>query len=254
MRRKAPWFPFYAADWNGDEQVRLLSLEAQGAYVRLLAHSWIERSIPADPDSIGVLLGDRRLGKKIWPALARFWEPKADEPGRLVNARLERERRAQDDYSAAQRERGKRGNESQVRTQVRTDGDRGGGAHAVASAYARGPQTRSQVAPQSDRSVQSESEPKPEKEIGSLSVHPRSTQPPRAAGAERASLSASHPSENPEETTVDSEAFANTLDEPMRSQLLASVAKVRAEKAQRTASKPNAIDTLARGVYGEART
>lgn len=256
MRRKAPWFPFYAADWNGDEQVRLLPLEAQGAYVRLLAHSWLERSIPADPDAIGVLLGDRRLGKKLWPLLARFWEPKVGEPGRLVNARLERERREQDAYSAEQRERGKLGNASQSRARLRPDGDPGGGASAYASAHQSATQVRPQVAPQSgaqaapqtERSVQSESEPK----LGSLSGDLASTTHARGY-AERASLPSSN---SPEQKAVGVEEFAATLEEPLRSQLLASAARNRAEKSALAAKSPRAqgIDSaLASGVYGEGK-
>lgn len=58
-----------------------------------------------------------------------------------------------------------------------------------------------------------------------------------------------------------SEAFAETLDEPHKSNFLASLAKVRAEKAQRAqqpARSPRGTDkvdaALASGVYGEEGT
>lgn len=172
MTRKHPWFPFYAADWLGDERVTLLPLAAQGAYVRLLAHSWIEGSIPSSSDAIGVLLGDRRAGRKLWPLLAQFWDPKPQDPGRLVNGRLEAVRAEQNAYSAAQRERAKLGNASRWGREGDASAIASAIPNAIPSAIANGSQTRHELrgknrktASQNDRysksKSKSESEPNP---------------------------------------------------------------------------------------------
>jgi len=48
---KSPAFQFYAADYLADENVQLMTLEEEGAYIRALAYCWREGSIPSDPKS-----------------------------------------------------------------------------------------------------------------------------------------------------------------------------------------------------------
>ena len=54
---KAPAFMFYAGDYLSSSRVTLMSLEEEGAYIRLLAHCWLHGSIPSDPDLIARLIG-----------------------------------------------------------------------------------------------------------------------------------------------------------------------------------------------------
>ena len=90
-RKKDPAMPWYGKDFYDDEHVKLMSLEQEGAYSRLLWHAWSHGSIPADLESIAKLFGvPKARAAKIWPAIAPCWTPGAD--GRLVQKRLERER------------------------------------------------------------------------------------------------------------------------------------------------------------------
>lgn len=57
QREKAPAFQFYAADWLADERLVSLSLEEQGAYVRILAFAWRAKTVSSDPKVIARLIG-----------------------------------------------------------------------------------------------------------------------------------------------------------------------------------------------------
>lgn len=60
MADKLPWFPMFASDYEGDERVRLMSLEAEGVYNALLRHQWFNGSIPADDEALRQLLKPHR--------------------------------------------------------------------------------------------------------------------------------------------------------------------------------------------------
>jgi uncharacterized protein YdaU (DUF1376 family) len=76
-----------------------MSLEAQGAYVRLLCYCWLERRVPADPTKLARLVevSPRRFRRSIWPALAECFQV---VDGRLISPRLEQERRQASSRSA----------------------------------------------------------------------------------------------------------------------------------------------------------
>lgn len=57
QREKAPAFQFYAADYLADERIACLSLEEQGAYVRILAFAWRAKTISSDPVVVARLIG-----------------------------------------------------------------------------------------------------------------------------------------------------------------------------------------------------
>jgi uncharacterized protein YdaU (DUF1376 family) len=107
---KAPAFQWYPRDYLTDEAVVRMSLEQQGAYVRLLSHQWLEGSIPADMPGLAALCGTAPARmQKLWPAIAPKFEPVGD--GRLCNARLEAARKQKDEWRERQRAGGKRGAE-----------------------------------------------------------------------------------------------------------------------------------------------
>jgi uncharacterized protein YdaU (DUF1376 family) len=82
------WFPFYAADWLADEDVDLMPLETQGAYVRLMCHQWREGSIPADTASIARLLRvHHKTFSVIWSKLETKF-PLSETGQRRLNTRL----------------------------------------------------------------------------------------------------------------------------------------------------------------------
>lgn len=93
---KSPAFQFYPADWLGSQRVQLLSLEEEGAYLRLLCYCWLHGSIPSDESLAVKLLGKGGLNVDITTVLAMF-QP-ASNPGRLMHERLEAERRKQSDW------------------------------------------------------------------------------------------------------------------------------------------------------------
>jgi len=98
----APAFLFYVKDFLTDAQCARMSLEARGAYVTLLAHEWLEGALPVGPAALAALLHvtPAKFGV-LWPQLASVFTKTED--GRLVNERLERERRHQRQREAARR-------------------------------------------------------------------------------------------------------------------------------------------------------
>ena len=93
---KAPAFQFFPRDWIGSQRVQLLSLEEEGAYIRLLCHCWLHGSIPADEQLSIKLLGKGGMNVDMTTVLSMF-QP-GPEPGRLTHERLEAERRKQEDW------------------------------------------------------------------------------------------------------------------------------------------------------------
>jgi uncharacterized protein YdaU (DUF1376 family) len=103
---KAPAFQFYAADYLSDESVQLMTLEEEGAYIRLLAICWREGSIPDDDEKLS------RLCKGASTTLVRVVKGCFNRcPGnasRLVHPRLEKERESQRQWREKSSEGGKK--------------------------------------------------------------------------------------------------------------------------------------------------
>lgn len=94
---RSPAFLLYTSDWLASASVLALSLELQGAYMRLLCHAWDDSGISdpaASPEAmagLGRLLGvSTRKAKAIWRGIQHLWVP--GESGRLVNPRQEKVR------------------------------------------------------------------------------------------------------------------------------------------------------------------
>jgi uncharacterized protein YdaU (DUF1376 family) len=97
---KLPWFPFYPADWLADARVAAMSLEEEGAYIRLICFCWREGSIPTDPASLARLLKvDEAQVANIWSAVGPCFQSDG------THRRLDAERRKQRTFSALQRAR-----------------------------------------------------------------------------------------------------------------------------------------------------
>jgi uncharacterized protein YdaU (DUF1376 family) len=101
-RVKRPAYQWYPADANGDEVFRLMTYEQQGIYRALLDHQWVEGSIPADPVRLAGLLPKITPERfaDVWPLISAKFRPQAD--ARLVNDRLELQRRQLDKYIKTQ--------------------------------------------------------------------------------------------------------------------------------------------------------
>lgn len=108
---KSPAFQFYPKDWQTDEKVMLMTLEQEGAYMRLLGHQWLHESIPADVESLARICrtDDETMGR-IWEKVGTCFVEAED--GRLYNERLERQRQEMADFSERKSEAGKKGAKS----------------------------------------------------------------------------------------------------------------------------------------------
>lgn len=91
---KAPAFQFYPKDWIADAKVCELSLEEEGAYIRLLSHCWLEGSIPADPERCARIIG-KGCSNELATTVQRMFNESATDSSRLVHKRLESERNKQ---------------------------------------------------------------------------------------------------------------------------------------------------------------
>lgn len=90
---KSPAFQFYPDAWLSSQRVQLMTLEEEGAYIRLLSFCWRHGSIPADPDQAARLAGKGCSTTVATTVLAMFIP--ATDPTRMVHDRLEEEREKQ---------------------------------------------------------------------------------------------------------------------------------------------------------------
>lgn len=102
----SPAFQFYPADWLSDEKVISMSIEGEGCYIRLLCYCWREGSIPADRSAIALLCKGYN-GPGIDEALTCFSPSR--KKGRLINKRIEAERKKQELFRKSKQDAGLRG-------------------------------------------------------------------------------------------------------------------------------------------------
>lgn len=115
---KAPAFQFYATDWLGSQRVAMLTLEEEGAYIRLVAYCWQHGSIPSDPEQASRLIG-KGASTTLATTVLTMFQP-STEPGRMIHDRLERQRTEQ----AAWREKSAAGGRKSA--EIRKGGGKGG--------------------------------------------------------------------------------------------------------------------------------
>jgi hypothetical protein len=99
MKAKPKWFKCYPDDFELDEVVRLMDDADLGFYWRCIFHAFREGSIPADIETLARVMG-RPVDyvRERWRTVGVKWQPHPEDPSRLVNPRLERERLAANDY------------------------------------------------------------------------------------------------------------------------------------------------------------
>lgn len=125
--KKDPAFLLYATTWLQSPKVNSLSLEQQGAYVRLLCFAWLHGSIPEDQEELRHLLGlgeDVASFDRIWSRLSRRWSKKPGTPGQLIDERQEQERAERKQKAEEMRLRGQAG--GQRSAEQRASGIRAG--------------------------------------------------------------------------------------------------------------------------------
>lgn len=106
---KSPAFQFYPADYLSSQKVETMSLEHQGAYVRLLCYDWLNDGIPDDQAALAKL---SRLGeswdKGGYTLVKACFNQHVTKPGFLTNPRLQAEREKQASWRDKSSEGGKK--------------------------------------------------------------------------------------------------------------------------------------------------
>ena len=90
MKEKPPAFQWYPKDFLSDEKVIFMSMAQRGVYITLLSMCWIEKSLPNDLGVIALKLGAELAD--VEEVCKKCFDVKGN---RLINRRLERERRSQ---------------------------------------------------------------------------------------------------------------------------------------------------------------
>lgn len=70
--------PWYGREFYADENVQVMTLDQEAAYLRLLWNCWQEGSIPADTAKLAAVCKNmpaRKFAKDIWPALCGLFTP-----------------------------------------------------------------------------------------------------------------------------------------------------------------------------------
>ena len=109
---KSPAFQFYPEAFLSDENVQLMNYEERGIYITLLSHCWLEGSIPADPGKIALLL---KSGFIDLTHVLKCFEESEEDPERMINPRLDRERTKQFEW----RKKCSKGGKASARKRVR---------------------------------------------------------------------------------------------------------------------------------------
>jgi len=120
MKFKSPAFQFYPADWLGSQRVSLMTLEEEGAYIRLLSYCWQHGSIPADPDAAARLIGKGASPVLASKVLTMFQPPlETGSPcgAVLVHERLQAEKEKQLAWKTKSSEGGKKSAEKRKKQQ-----------------------------------------------------------------------------------------------------------------------------------------
>lgn len=105
---KSPAFPFYPKDYESDENVKMMTLEQEGVFLRLLCHAWLHESIPGDVPSLAKIcrVAPSKMAR-LWPGVKPCFH--RDDAGRLVNRKLEKIRDGQRRFRQERSESGRKG-------------------------------------------------------------------------------------------------------------------------------------------------
>jgi uncharacterized protein YdaU (DUF1376 family) len=105
---KSPAFQFYPTDYLADGNVALMSLEQEGAYIRLLCFCWNEGSIPDDVESLARYCRvDSQKMSQLWNGIKNCFKPMKNFANKLIHPRLEEEKKKQRKRKQQQRDNAK---------------------------------------------------------------------------------------------------------------------------------------------------
>lgn len=106
--KRTPAFQFYPNDFLGSSKVQRMSLTERGAYITLLAHCWLDGGLSTDLKTLAAILHVKPIQfDRMWSGALHecFYE----KNGKLQNARLDKERKKQADFSKRQSDRANAG-------------------------------------------------------------------------------------------------------------------------------------------------
>lgn len=103
---KAPAFQFYAAEYLADMNVQLLTLEQEGAYIRLLAFCWREGKVPNDDIRLAALCKGCKVS--ILGVVKSLFQV-SEDGSFLFHKRLEKERAKHEAFRDKQAVNGSKG-------------------------------------------------------------------------------------------------------------------------------------------------
>ena len=107
MSDKSPAFQWYPKDYLADEKVALMTLEEEGAYIRLLCYCWLEGSVPTDVSRLACLCRtDPEKMAELITAISPCFHRNGD---RYMHPRLDAERRKQQTHSRVRSKAGHKG-------------------------------------------------------------------------------------------------------------------------------------------------
>lgn len=94
MSEKSPAFQFYPQDYLSSARVAEMTLEEEGAYIRLLCYCWTTGSIPADPERCARLVG-KGCSTDVAISVQRSFNVCSTDVQRMTHDRIEKEREKQ---------------------------------------------------------------------------------------------------------------------------------------------------------------
>ena len=100
---RSPAFQFYPKDFLLSRRVRRMSLAERGAYITLLSMHWLDGGLPTDLNQIASDLAMPAARFRYMWENGPLHECFVEKNGRLMNPRLEEEKRKQTDYRSKQR-------------------------------------------------------------------------------------------------------------------------------------------------------
>jgi len=116
---RSPCFQFYAAEYLADENVALMTLEEEGAYIRALAYCWREGSIPSEESKLSRLL--KGISNQPLTVVRNCFNQHPTDPERLIHPRLEIEREKQRAWKEKSSEAGKKSGEARRMNKLRDE-------------------------------------------------------------------------------------------------------------------------------------
>lgn len=107
---KSPAFQFYPAEFFADVNVILMSNREIGCYIKLLCICWREGSIPNEINKIAKICGENNSEMaELWLAIKPCFRSAINDQEKLINPRLDEERKKQNKFKKERSETGKKG-------------------------------------------------------------------------------------------------------------------------------------------------